>query len=49
MEGEATPVPRNEANNCAPRDLAFNSSQLEGSFIIGFSFFVSKNKKMVKS
>ena len=47
MEGEATPMPRNEANDCAPLNLAFNSSRLEESFIIGF--FVSKNKKMVKS
>ena len=47
MEGEATPVLGNEANDCAPRILAFNSSRLKESFIIGF--FVSKNKKMVKS
>ena len=39
-EGEATPVPRNEAKDCAPRDLAFNSSKIEESFIIGFSLII---------
>ena len=47
MEGEATPVPRNEANESAPHILAFNSPRLEESFIIGL--FASKNKEIVKS
>ena len=47
MEGEATPVPRNEANESAPRILAFNGPRLEESFIIGS--LASKNQKIVKS
>ena len=30
-------MPKNEANDCAPRDPAFNGSKIEESFIIGFS------------